>query len=56
MINNDFIKILKDINKKIIMGKNTAEVVTYICAQISKIENETNYANEYIEGLEKDLK
>ena len=56
MTNQDFIKILKDINKKIIKDKNPVETITWINQKIKEVENEADYASDYIETLTKKLK
>lgn len=56
MTNQDFIKILKDINKKILKDKNTVETITWINQKIQEIKNETDYSSDYIETLAKNLK
>lgn len=56
MSNNEFIEILKNINKKIIMNENATEIISYINSRILKIENDTDCASEYIESLIKKLK
>ena len=56
MTNEEFIKILNEINKKVIKDKNEIQTVTYINQKIKEIEIETDYSSDYIEKLIKDLK
>lgn len=56
MNNTDFIKILKEINKRVLIDVEPIKTITFINQKIMEIENEVDPSDEYIDKMVKDLK